>query len=112
MIRALNIGNARALIQGNSKVILIVYAVVYIVLSYLAKKIGDGLDNPMRTVKWARILHFSSLGIFVTSFLLYYKYHPSFIYLIIVSFPVDIIAIILAHKATAVIEKRDDLLDD
>ena len=112
MFRALNIGNARALIQGNSKIILVAYAGVYIGLSYLAKKLGDGLDNPIRTVKWARILHFTSLAIFVCAFLLYYKYNPSFIYLMILSFPVDVIAIILAYNATTTIEKRDDLLDD
>ena len=86
MIRALNIGNARALIQGNSRIILIIYALTFIGLSYLAKKLGDGMDNPIRTVKWARILHYSSLAIFVLSFLLYYKYNPSFIYLMILSY--------------------------
>lgn len=112
MVRALNIANARAIIQGNSIYILIGYVVVYLGLSMYAKNIGKGLENPMRTVKWARILHFLSLAIFVAAFVLFQRYDQKYIYLMLVSFPVDVFAFILAYRNSQLINRPNDLLDD
>lgn len=112
LIRALNIANARAIIQGNSLYILIAYLVIIIGLSRYAKKIGNGLENPMKTVNTARMLHFISIVIFVLAFILFQRYDKNFILLVFLSFPIDVVAFIFAYRGSTIREQRTDLLDD
>src|SRR5688572_11559795 len=112
MIRGLNIGNLRGVLEGNSRLLLIGYIVLIIALSYYAKKIGNGLENPMRTVKNARILHFVSLAVFVVAFVVILRGGENFIYLMLLSFPIDFFAFIIAYRHSQIVEKPKDLLDD
>ena len=111
LVRALNVGNARAIIQNNSLYILLVYVAVVIGLNFYAKKIGNGFENPMKTVKAARILHFVSIVIFVLAFILFQRYDQRYILLILLSFPIDIIAFIIAYRSSIIPEERHDLID-
>ncbi|MBI3133914.1 MAG: hypothetical protein HYZ14_04485 [Bacteroidetes bacterium] len=113
MVRVLNIGNIRGLVEGNSRLILIGYFIVFIALTYYARKVGNGLENPMRTVPLARILHFISLAVFVLAFVLFSQLGRGYIYLMLLSFPIDSIAFIIAYRNSQPQEKdADNLLDD
>jgi len=111
LIRAMNVGNARAIIQDNSLYILLVYVAVVIGLNFYAKKIGNGFENPMKTVRTARILHFVSIVIFVLAFILFQRYDQRYILLILLSFPIDIVAFIFAYKNSIIPEERQDVID-
>lgn len=112
LIRVLNIGNARDIIRGNSLYILIAYILVIVGLGMYAKSIGKGFENPMKTVRTARILHFISIAVFVLAFILFRRFNENFIFLILLSFPIDIIAFIIAYRNSVIPEKRSDVIDD
>ena len=77
-----------------------------------AKSIGKGFENPMKTVRTARILHFISIAVFVLAFILFRRFNENFIFLILLSFPIDIIAFIIAYRNSVIPEKRSDVIDD
>lgn len=113
MLRLLNIGNVRALVEDNTRIILIVYFVVFVGLSFLAKKWGNGLENPMKTVSMARLLHFISIAVFVLAVILFFNLGRGYVYLVLLSFPIDMVAFVFAYRGSRLPEKHDDeLLDD
>jgi hypothetical protein len=112
VVRTLNIGNARALIQGNSLYIFIAYMLAFILLGQYAKKIGEGLENPMKTLLWPRILHACSIAVFVLTFIFLLREGNLFLFGMGVSFILDTLAFILCVRNAVAKESSTDVLDD
>ena len=89
-----------------------IYFVLYFGLNYLARWLGKGTPNPITKNKLANLLHVGSICVFALSFLLYYRSSHDYAYLMLISFPMDIFAVVLAYRAVPVSEKRNDSLDD
>lgn len=112
-IQILNIANLRAMFIGNSKSILIAYISIAIILSLYAKNIGKGIKNPIHTVLYAKYLHHSAIAIFVVGVVGSMNLNPKILYLVFLSFPLDLAAFILAVRSTIIKpESSDDLLDN
>jgi hypothetical protein len=112
VVRTLNIGNARALIQGNALYIFIAYALALILLNRYAKKLGDGFENPMKTLQWPRILHACSIAVFVLTFIFLLREGNLFLFGMCTSFILDTLAFILCVRNAVAKESRTDVLDD
>lgn len=112
-IQVLNIGNLRSLMQGNLRMLLFVYIGIIIVLGFYAKSIDKTVKNPISTVTYARYLHFIAIAVFVLGAIGSVNIRHDMIYLVFLSFPLDLLAFILAFKGTQDERKvQEDLLDD
>lgn len=88
------------------------YVVLYFGLNFFARRVGDGMANPIVSVKLANWLHAGSIVVFALSFYLYYRVSHDYVYLMLVSFPMDIFAVVLAYRAYPIEKRESDMLDE
>lgn len=88
------------------------YVLLYFGLNYFARNAGNGMANPITKIPLANWLHAGSVVIFALSFFLYHKKSHDYVYLILISFPMDIFAAILAMRAFPVQRRKSDLIDE
>lgn len=108
LINAFGSGN---LMKDFVYYLIAVYVLLYFGLNYYARRVGDGMANPIVTVKLANWLHAGSIVVFAISFFLYYRSGYDYVYLMLVSFPMDIFAVVLAYRAHPVEKRDNDMLD-
>jgi hypothetical protein len=89
-----------------------IYFVLYFGLNFLARQLGNGFANPITQLKWANWLHAGSVIVFALSFYLYYRSSHNYAYLMLISFPMDIFAVVMAYRAHPMTPRRSDMLDD
>lgn len=88
------------------------YVVLYFGLNFYARRVGHGIANPIVTVKLANWLHAGSIVVFALSFYLYYRSSYDYVYLMLVSFPMDFFAVVIAWRAHPIVQQKKDTLDD
>jgi len=109
LIDAFDLGN---LMHTYALYLIAIYVILYFGLNYLARFLGKGFVNPIVRVKLANWLHALSIAVFALSFFLYYRFSHNYVYLMLISFPMDIFAVVLAYRAYPIIARRKELLDD
>lgn len=88
------------------------YVILYFGLNFFARRVSDGMANPIVSVKLANWLHAGSIVVFALSFYLYYRVSHDYVYLMLVSFPMDIFAVVLAYRAHPIEKGESDMLDE
>ena len=109
LIHAFDLGR---LMRDYAFYLIIIYVILYFGLNYLARFLGKGFTNPITQVKLANWLHAFSIAVFALAFFLYYRSSHNYAYLMLISFPMDIFAVVLAYRAHPMVTRRKDLLDD
>jgi hypothetical protein len=90
--------------------VIIGFIVLLNALRLWAKKVGGGIDNPIRATKVPKILSYSASGLFLAGILLAILVHPMLIWISILCIPTFITAIVISFQN---IEKEEsELLDD
>ena len=100
------------LMQNNAIYLIGVYVVLYFGLNLYARRMGNNMANPIVRVKLANYLHAASIILFAFSFLMYYKSKPEYAYLMLVSFPMEIFAIVLAYRAFPIPKTKPKNFDE
>lgn len=109
LIDAFNTGN---LMKDFVYYLIGAYVLLYFGLNFYARRVGNGMANPIITVKLANWLHAGSIVVFALSFYLYYKSGSDYVYLMLISFPMDIFAVVLAYRSHPIEKTETDMLDD
>lgn len=89
-----------------------IYVILYFGLNFFARRVSDGMANPIVSVKLANWLHAGSIVVFALSFYLFYRVSHDYVYLMLVSFPMDIFAVVLAYRAYPIEKRESDMLDE
>ncbi len=111
MVWVLNYQDVKGIVGGYFYVILISYVIGINGLSAFAKKVGNGLLNPVRTVDKAKQIGYARMAVFLGGIFCSIYINRSFIYLALLAIPLDVIKIYIAHSAVG--EKEEsELLDD
>lgn len=91
--------------------IILPYVIVINLINTYAKKIGNGLLNPVRTNKKAVYFKYASLAFFLGGILLGILLDKSYMYIALVAIPLEVYRVYIAHTNEA--EKVEtDLIDD
>ena len=89
-----------------------IYFVLYFGINYAARTVGKGFANPITQVKWANWLHALSVAVFALAFFMYYRSSHNYAYLMLISFPMDIFAVVMAYRAYPLVRRTAETLDD
>lgn len=109
LIDAFNSGN---LMKDFVYYLIGAYVLLYFGLNFYARRAGKGMANPIVSVKLANWLHAGSIVVFALSFYLYYRNSYDYVYLMLVSFPMDVFAVVIAWRAHPIVQQKKDTLDD
>lgn len=88
-----------------------VYFVLYLGMNILARSRSNNQPNPITRIALANWLHAGSIAVFALSFFLYFRVEPNYVYIMLVSFPMDIFAVVIAYRKFPVksAQKRNTL---
>lgn len=111
-VQVFNLGDIRSMVFGYYRLILFGYLLLILVLTIYARTLDKTAKNPIHTHSIARYLHFGAIAVFVIGFLLSVKQNPQFVYLILLSFPLDLVAFILVIRNFTDDEDKNDVIDD
>jgi len=110
IMRIFNFANVRRSSEIVAWPVIIGFIVLLNVLRSWAKKVGGGIDNPIRGSKVPKILSYTASGLFLAGILLAIMVHPMTIWISILCIPTFVAAIVLSFQN---IEKEEsELLDD
>ncbi|MFT4601421.1 MAG: hypothetical protein ACI857_001601 [Arenicella sp.] len=110
IMRIFNVADMRNATEGIGWPVIIGFILILNFLRGYAKKIGGGADNPIRTIKNAKILSFAASGLFLGGVLLAIGVEPMAIWISILCIPTYITAIALTLKKMP--GDETELLDD
>jgi hypothetical protein len=92
-------------------VIFLIYFIGINGLNAYAKKIGNGLINPVRTVDKAKYIGYARMVVFLGGIMCGLYIDQKYTYIALAAIPLDIIRIYIAHNAVSEVEETE-LLDD
>ena len=110
--QVLNVGNVHALLVGYYRYILIGYIIFILALRFLARRLGEGLINPMHTVSWAKHLNFAGIAALVLGVIMSNQIDPGYIFLVPISVPLSAVAFVLAYRGSPEIKEEDNTVLD
>jgi hypothetical protein len=92
--------------------LLAIYFILYLSLNFFARSKSNNQPNPITRIALANWLHAGSIAVFALSFYLYFRVDPNYVYIMLVSFPMDIFAVVIAYRKFPVNQvKKPDSLD-
>ncbi len=92
--------------------LLAAYFILYLSLNFFARSKSNNQPNPITRIPLANWLHAGSIAVFALSFYLYFRVDQNYVYIMLVSFPMDIFAVVIAYRKFPVkFEQKRDTLD-